>query len=221
MTTSSTARLSSTRPPGWLAAWVGGAWALAAGLMLGGLRFAFSEPPLRRAEALGDLAFTLALTLPFLLAILATRWPNAVARAAVWSLATLAALAGSLVAFSGISLVMLPAAPVLAIAAVRSLLRAGPRGAALAVASAVVLLVLHLFAFSALFLRDDPACWERRRTPEGQVWVQVPFRQTMPVDPSADKSFCNSDTFTALEGAASLALLGAEAAIVLRLGRRA
>jgi signal transduction histidine kinase len=192
---------------------------LAGGLFLGGLRLLNSETPQLRAEWAGDLVFTLIYLAPFILSLVAFRWPKPVWRAAVWGAATILALLGAVTAFSGVSLVLLPAALLLAPAALATLAQAPPRlwPATILIAAALVVLVAGAF-FLLMAGPEDGRCWELVREPGGEAaWRTAPFSQSGVVSTSATgdelgvlRVLCSSDVLTAAEaGMGLLALLAA------------
>lgn len=208
------ARRKSTWP-----AYLAGAGAvagLAGGLFLGGLRLANSEAPQLRAEWAGNLAFTLVYLTPFILSLVVFRWQKPVWRAAVWGAAAVLVLLGAFTAFSGVSLVLLPAAMLLAPAALATLVQVPARFWSATILIAAVLVALVTGAFLVLTTgAEDGRCWELVRGPEGETaWRAVPFSQSSTItasvegdEPGVVRVLCSSDVLTAAEAGMSLLLL--------------
>lgn len=190
---------------------IGGGWGAACALVMGGLRFVNSAPPQRWAELVGDTAFLAAYLVPFLVALLAIRWRSPGARAAVWAAVGVLAFLASFTAFSGISLIFLPASPPLALAAVRALSAIGLGKSLRALGLAVALIAMTTGAFLVLFVREDPRCWQLVRSAGGQErWLPAPYGASgtlsaTGVGPVA--AVCGSDIISPAEGALSLGLL--------------
>lgn len=201
---------------------------LASGLFLGGLRLANSEVPQLRAEWLGNLVFTLVYLFPFGLSLMALRWP-AVWRAAVWGAAASLAVLGVFTAFSGVTLVLLPAAVLLAPAALAAFAQTSPRRWPVGVLVAVVLAALISGAWLALITgADDGRCWELvQGAAGGSAWQEVPYSQSGTVtapstggEPGVVQVLCTSDIITVAEAGAGLVLLAVAGSLVLWLVRR-
>lgn len=189
---------------------------LAGGLFLGGLRVANSETPQLRAEWAGNLVFTLVYLTPFILSLVVFRWHKPVWRAAVWGAAAVLALLGAFTAFSGVSLVFLPAALLLAPAALASLVQAPSRLWPATILIAAVLVTLTAGAFLILMTgAEDGRCWELVRGPEGETaWRAAPFSQSGTVSAPAEgdelgvvRVLCSSDVVTTTEAGMGLLLL--------------
>lgn len=189
---------------------------LAGGLFLGGLRVANSEAPQLQAEWAGNLAFTLVYLTPFILSLVIFRWRIPVWRAAVWGAAAALALLGAFTAFSGVSLVLLPAAVLLAPAALATFVQVPSRLWPATILIAVVLVALVTGAFLVLVTgAEDGRCWELVRGPEGETaWQSAPFSQggtvTAPAEgdePGVVRVLCSSDVMTAAEAGLGLLLL--------------
>ncbi len=200
--------------PSYLAA-AGAAVGLAGGLLLGGLRVVNSEAPQLLIEWVGNLVFTVIYLTPFALSLLALRARPA-RRGAVWAGAAILALLGAFSAFSGVSLVLLPAAALLAPAALAALFRRSSGGWLKALLVTATLVGLVGGAWLVLTTgSDDGRCWELVRGQRGEsVWRQVPFRQsgTVTVQPEGNEPGvvsvrCTSDVITGAESGLALLLL--------------
>lgn len=202
--------------PAYLAA-AGAAVGVAGALFLGGLRVVNSEPPQVRAEWAGNLVFTLIYLTPFVLSLFALR-ARSVWRGPVWAGAALLALLGAFTALSGVSLVLLPAAALLAPAALATLVHSPPPGWLAGVL--VVVALVGLVGGSWLVLitgEDDGRCWELVRGAEGEsAWREVPYSQsgTVTMPPEGDgtgvvSSWCTNDVITMDEAGLGFLLLTA------------
>jgi hypothetical protein len=107
---------------------VGNAWGMACALYIAQFRFRSDQPSEPLSGGLANTAFAAAYVGPFVVALLAQALPPAY-RAAAWFAVALLALALSVSAFSGVTLLIVPAVPVLLLAALITAL-AGPSGAA-------------------------------------------------------------------------------------------
>ncbi|MEK7326327.1 MAG: hypothetical protein AAB217_13825 [Chloroflexota bacterium] len=197
--------------PGRIFGLTGGIWGLVAGLALGGLRFALSETPLRGAEWIGDLAFLAVYVAPFALALIALRWKNPAHRAMAWMAGSTLALLGAFTAFSGVSLVFLPATVLLGIAALQAIASTALRNIAVVFIVATGVIALNAGALFVLFAREDPQCWELIRSADGrQEWQAAPFTFTGAISASGVGPVgrvCTSDMISPAEGILSLGLL--------------
>lgn len=205
-------QLGSTKAPGHFSGLLGGMWGIVAAIALGGLRFALSEPPLRSAELIGDIAFLAVYVAPFALALLALRWKNSAHRATAWIAGSTLALWGAFTAFSGISLVFLPAAVLLGIAALRTIVVATAlRDVAVALILTTGLIALNAGAWLVLFSREDPLCWELIRSADGRTeWQTAPFTFTGTISATGVGPIgrvCTGDLISSAEGLLSLSLL--------------
>lgn len=181
---------------------------LAGGLFLGGLRVANSEAPQLRAEWAGNLVFTLVYLAPFVLSLVALRWRKPLWRAAVWGAAAILAVLGVYTAFSGVTLVLLPAALLLAPAALAALARtpAGRWPATLLIATALVALISGAWLL-LITGAEQGRCWELVRGPQGETtWQAAPYSQsgtaTAPAEgdePGVVRVMCSSDVITTAE----------------------
>ena len=153
---------------------LGSVWGLVGALVLSGIRFVNSSEPER--DALGAVAFTLVYGMPFVLALAAVFWKNAAQTAAVWLAGGILALLESFSAFSGVSLILLPAAPLLILAAIFSAARAmseyGLASALPVLPVSIGLIGVGIAAFLALIaLTSDPGCWVLMRYADGhEAW---------------------------------------------------
>jgi hypothetical protein len=196
---------------------------LAGGLFLGGLRVANSEAPQLRAEWAGNVAFTLIYLAPFVLSLLVFRRRRPLWRAAVWAAAGALAAGGIYTAFSGVTLVLLPAALLLTPAAVATLMRAPAQRwpAAILISAALVALVSGAFLL-LITGPGDGRCWELVRGPQGETaWQVAPYTQGGTVtagaggdEPGVVRVQCTSDVITTAEAGASLLLLAVAGLLV-------
>lgn len=183
---------------------------LVGGLFLGGLRVANSEAPQLRAEWAGNVVFTLIYVAPFALSLVALRWRSPLWRAAVWGAAAVLAVLGVYTAFSGVTLVLLPAALLLAPPALAALAQtpAGRWPATLLIAAALVALISGAWLL-LITGAEQGRCWELVRGPQGQTtWQAAPYSQsgtvTAPAEgdaPSVVRVLCSSDVITTAEAA--------------------
>jgi hypothetical protein len=214
-----------------LLALLGGIWGLVCAVALSAIRFANASAPER--DAIGTAAFTLVYAAPFILALLALLWKNAMLRATVWIAAAVLAYLANWTSFSGIGLIFLPAAPLLLFAAALSAARViqtlGVRPTLPILPVSFGLIVVGIAAFMALItLTSDPRCWVLMRYPDGhEAWqiappdvasitvITGPSGQTafgssrMPPPgtvPGAVSSLCTSDIISPIEAAVSIAL---------------
>ncbi len=187
---------------------IGGGWGVVCALALGSLRFVLPAPPERQAQIVGSIALLAAYLLPFVLALLALRWRRVAHQAMAWSAAALAALLASFSAFSGVSLIFLPAALLLGLAALRAVWEAGPRQMPVALLLGVMLAAINTGAFLTLFWHEDGRCWASIREADGsQRWQEFPYGQTMTLTTAGESSLCESNIITPLEGGLSLGIL--------------
>jgi hypothetical protein len=216
------------RWPAYLAG-AGAVVGLAGGLFLGGLRVLNSEAPQLRAEWAGNVVFTLAYLTPFLLSLVALRWREPVWRAAVWGAAAVLSVLGAFSAFSGVSLVLLPAALLLAPAALATLTQTPARRWPATLLLAAVLVALVAGSFLILMIgADDGRCWELVRGPEGETaWQSAPYSQSGAVtattggeEPGVVRILCSSDVITAAEAGLGLLSLLLAALLVAGLAPR-
>ena len=184
---------------------------LAGALFLGGLRVANSEGPLLRAEWAGNLVFTLVYLTPFVLSLLALRW-SAVWQAAVWGAATVLAAVGIFTSFSGVSLVLVPAALLLGPAALVAFGRTAPSRWPVALLVAGVLVALVAGGWLGLNIVDDGRCWELVRDAAGETeWQSAPYSQRGTVTATTGgeeagtvRTLCSSDVITGTESVFAL-----------------
>jgi hypothetical protein len=201
---------------------------LAAGIFLTILRIVNSEGPQLRAEWVGNLVFSLVYLAPFALSLLALRW-SAPWRAGVWGAAAVLGCLGALTAFSGVSLVLLPAALLLAPAALAAYGRISPSRWPATVLIAAML--IGLVAGGWLGLRsgkDAGRCWELVRGPAGETaWQEAPFSQSSSATATAAgekanivRVLCTTDVITATEAGVGLLPLILAGALVMGMARR-
>lgn len=121
------------------------------------------------------------------------------------------ALPASFTAFSGASLVFLPASPLLAVAAVRASSAIGLGKSLRALGLAVALIAVTTGAFLVLFAREDPRCWQLVRSAgEQERWVPAPYGTSGMLSATGVGpvgAVCGSDIISPAEGALSLGLL--------------
>jgi hypothetical protein len=157
---------------------LGSFWGLVGALALSGIRFTNSSEPER--DALSTVAFTAVYGMPFVLALAAVLWKSVVQRTAVWLAGGILALLESFTAFSGVSLIFLPAAPLLILAAIFSGARVirdgGLSSAAPVLPVSLGLLGVGIAAFLALIaFTSDPGCWVLIRYPDDhEAWQVAP-----------------------------------------------
>lgn len=193
---------------------VGGLWGLACAVILLSVRIILSQEPLV-SKVLGSLIFGAVYMLPFALVLSALRWGNPTQRIASWMAAGVLAVLGSVTAFSGITLIFLPAAPLLLIAAVRAISGNTIRHIALGVGLAALMILLNASAFRVLFLQQDGVCWQKVRSADGREhWESIPYSNSGTVTASATGSepgvtgvLCDSDSFSPIELMLSVGLL--------------
>lgn len=206
----------------------GAAIGIAGSLLLGGLRVANSQPPQARVEWAGNLVFTLVYLTPFALSLLAlrARWAW---RGSVWAGAAVLAILGAYTAFSGVSLVLLPAAALLAPAAVAAWIHARPRRLPAGALLATILVGLVAGAWLVLISGpEDGRCWELVRGPGGETtWREVPYSQsgtvTLPAESDGTgvvSGWCTNDVITIGEAGLGFFLLAAASLPVGWLVRR-
>jgi hypothetical protein len=164
-----------------LLALLGSAWGLACALYIAQFRFRSDQANEPLSGGLANTAFAAAYVGPFALALLAQALPPAY-RAAVWAAVALLALALSVSAFSGVTLLLVPAVPVLLLAALIAAL-AGPRvsgiaarasklpwwGAPLAAAGVIA---LGVAAWSLPVLGEESRCGPLVRGADGRTTWQ-------------------------------------------------
>lgn len=150
-----------------------------AGGGLGLLRMLLDGSP--EAFGLGNVAFLLTFLLPFVLALGALRLDRSLMRAAIWLGSGVLAIAGSVIAFSGVSLVLLIPGGLLIAAAIAALHSADTSPEWPVVLIPTWLFGIGVAAFVVLFMNDDPHSWST---------------------PTA--SYGSSDYITVVEGATSL-----------------
>jgi hypothetical protein len=210
---------------GGVPALIGGAWGLVGALALAALRtvlsmlwgvpFPFNLP--------GDAVFGALYVMPFALTLAALWWGSPAQRAAAWAAGTILAVMVSFTAFSGVSLIFLPAAPLLLLATLRTIRGRAVRQSALAMGFALVLVLLNAGAFGALFLTQDGVCWQRVRAADGQEsWQSAPYSNTGSISASGEgvqEIRCDSDTFSATELLVSSTLLTLTAAVWMSASR--
>ncbi|MCO5176014.1 MAG: hypothetical protein M9890_03430 [Thermomicrobiales bacterium] len=155
-----------------------------AGGGLGSLRMLLDGSP--EAFGLGNVAFLLTFVLPFVLALSALRLDRSTMRAAIWLGSGALGIAGSVIAFSGVSLVLLIPGGLLIAAAIASLRVTDTSPEWPVVLIPIWLFVIGVSAFLVLFMNDDPHSWS---TP--------------------NSSHSSSDYITVAEGATSLAIWAA------------
>ena len=163
---------------------IGALLGILAGGGLGSLRMLLDDSP--EAFRLGNVAFLLTFVLPFVLAYGALRLDRSMMRAAIWFGSGALAIAGSVIAFSGVSLVLLIPGGLLFAAALAALRTADTSPEWPVVLIPIWLFVIGVAAFLVLFMNDDPHSWS-----------------------TANSAHSASDYITAVEGATSLAIWAA------------
>ena len=127
------------------------------GAGLGSLRMFLDDSP--DAVSIGNLAFLASFVAPFALALGALRLNRATMRAAVWLGCGALGLAGSIVAFSGVSLVLILPGGLLLAAAIQALGARDTSPEWPAALIAVWIVATGVLAFLALFQHEDPRSW--------------------------------------------------------------
>ena len=194
----------------------------AAALCLNLLRYRLSSEP-EQVVDLARIAFALTLFAPFLLALVALFFDSARARCGIWLGAGILGVLGSGIAFSGVSLVMLPAGILLILASLRTCVTLPiPLGPVLV---AAVMAVTGVASFLMLYTSEDPVCWIGTFRDGRVVW------EARPGDPSrtmvmsgSGSSVCTSDITARAEARASILVWAIGSPLVLALsyldGRR-
>ena len=159
----------------------------------------------------GDIAVTLIIAAPYLLALLASRSRNSGVRGGLLAALGLLSLVATLSAFSLVILVLLPATFVLWFAAARSLAastRLLTTALPAAVAGLLIAAVVVLGYFAVFAIQDDkPQCWVVSDDSGGQFERVTPVNTGQAGGLSAgmltvgQNSFCTSDTVTGVEAA--------------------
>jgi hypothetical protein len=158
--------------------WIGEGLGLVLALGLSGVRVANLNEPLGVESLLGSIAFAVVYAAPFALSLWALSWKNARQQAAVWLAGGLLALLESFTAFSGASLVFLPIAPLLMLAALGSAVDGAHLSGLHAVwpilPVSVGVVGVGVAAFLVLItLTSDPRCWVLNRYPDGHTsWAR-------------------------------------------------
>ena len=221
------AERSADSQPGQRAAVIAGLLGLIPALALGLVLFMNQEPPEVREQLLGNLVFALILASPYLLALAVSRLHNPAARGALLLALGLLSVASVFSALSGVTVILLPAAIALFVAAIRSL-----RGAGRQILWAPLFLIPGLlgaaaigFSFYALFQvqEDEPRCWVLKAAEGREEWqtLAVPTPNetggiTMgPFGPEVRRSLCTSDIITNQEGALGLGGVGVGVMVLL------
>lgn len=127
------------------------------GAGLGSLRMLSASEP--NPVSIGNLALLAAFALPFAVALGAVRLNRATMRAAIWLGCGALGLAGSITAFSGVSLILLLPGGLLIAAAIQALRVGDTQPEWPAVLIPIWLVAAGILAFLALFQRDDPRSW--------------------------------------------------------------
>jgi hypothetical protein len=158
------------------------------------------------------LAFFLVYTLPFALSFFVFRYKNPASQAAVWLVAGILALLGSVTTFSSIAFLFPVPALLLILAGLLSFWEAGLRQALSILGVALILLLVGIGAFYTLFAHDDPACWALIRTESGaEVWDRRPagIPPVLPADPQPGEPLsweCTSYVTSIAESLSSMGL---------------
>lgn len=200
------------------AALIGGLIGLASALGLGGLRFINSEPPKWRAEIFGTLVFASIYATPYIVAILLSRVRDSGTRGALLLPLALLSLVAGFSAFSGVTIVLLPATIMLFIGATQSLRTAGRTLLrTLGVfCSGLIGVAAIAFSFFALFVlgEDEPRCWALKITGSGvEQWQPIepqggPNTTIMYYgDPQTRRTLCTSDVITNQEAGVAIGML--------------
>ncbi len=159
---------------------LGGGLGIILALGLAVVRVTNSAEPLDLESALGNVAFAVVYLAPFAVALWAVAWRNPALQAAVWLAAGVLGFLASWTAFSGVSLVFLPTAPLLIVAGVLAAIQAVRGAGAVSLAPvlpvAAGMTVLGAAAWLVMItLTSDPRCWVLVRYADGQtVWQRDP-----------------------------------------------
>ena len=212
---------------------VGALLGLLLALGLSVLRVALTEAsPQRVEEGLGSVAFGLIYLSPYLIALYAVHRLQPSSRAPLLLAATILSLAASVLAFSGVSLVFLPATILLGIATVRAY-RSPNQGArrsmALSLAAFAAAVVVGS-AFTILFIHQDPRCWEFTQYADGEtVWRSVAVPESgigaagllgpPPEEAISQATHCTSDIVTPVEALEGMGVLATGLLVLLGIGR--
>ena len=212
--TSRAAALSHAR--GRSIAVAGGLWGLGAALVLGGLRAFNAGAPYLQAELFGIVVLTALFAMPFALALGVSRIGDPGVRGALLAPLALVATVAVVSALSGVTIVLLPSAVLLWMAALAALRRSSHRLLALSLVGvgligclAVVLSFLALFAFS----EDQTRCWMLVTTESGgELWMEIESAGPAgtlggSIGPEGSQASCISDVITNAEASAALLVL--------------
>ena len=198
----------------------GALWGLVFVLLLTTIRLVADDKP-EQDQPLGNLALVVVYSAPFVLALLALLLRRPVQRAALLLAAGVLVFFLGFTAFSGISLVLLPAALLLQLAAWRAYMAAKGQTTWPILPLALGVVAVGIAAFVVLFANDDPRCWALVRLPGGEeVWEARPVSSTLSTNGRVREMTCISDIISSAEGAASLAIWLAGAVGLLALLRR-
>jgi hypothetical protein len=143
-----------------------GTWGAVFGLIfgtgLGSLRFGLSDQP--DSFSLGNLAFLVSYTMPFVVALGAIRLGRSTMRAAVWFGCGALGILSAFTAFSGVSLILVPPGVLLLAAAYQAVTASDfqPEWPILPVS--VWLMAVGILAFVSLFRTEDPRSWSSGNT---------------------------------------------------------
>lgn len=189
----------------------GGLWGAASAIFLGGLRFARGGEP-RTAEQLpGDVAFLMVYLAPFALSLIALRLNSPAPQGAIWGAGGILGFLASFTAFSGVTLLLLPAALLLLLAAVYSYRQTGARPFLAVFGPAIGLISAGIVAFLVLYSQPDPRCWVLVSAGGREHWEERPYSNSMTLGPEELQGVCTSDIITPIEAILSLGVWGISA----------
>lgn len=194
-------KVDSSRPDHWgptvAGAGIGTLIALGAG------SFPLFDDGSLSSDWLRGVAFIAILILPAILAVIGLRRPKALLTAGVVSLPM------PFMSFSFLLFPMLIPAALYLVAYGRAAMRYTPR--APASVAAVITFLLLVFSFFALFLHDDPQCYEIVKRRDGSTFERLlpadDMSRVISLDGRVIESGCTSDTVTPTEVGLSLALV--------------
>ena len=195
---------------------LGGLIGLVVGLAHGVLRFSSNPAPAQGADLIGELAFFVAYTAPFALALFTLRLRNNAQRAALWLGVAILSFSAAVATFSIVSFTLLPWPALLLLIAAGQAYRAGGQHQVLLIVSlAVSVVLIGSVAWLVLFSQEDPRCWALIRSANGtDVWQAVPYSASSPMISGEPQPgdviqwMCASDVISAGEGGLSLGLWG-------------
>ena len=193
---------------------------------LGTLSFVLQERPEAQVQLFGNAVFGLIYASPFLLALVVSRVLDPSKRSTLLLWLGLLSLLAGFSSFSGVTVILVPAAAAILLASVQS--RGGQHSWGQARApitlSGMLGVLLIAVSFFAIFEFDDDEarCWALAQTEDGGYsWTPTEVVggpdnvSILTAEEGIKRSFCVSDIITNSEAALSLVILAIGAAIVL------